>query len=87
MKSGLIWTIVIFLAICIFFVARSMLKTGRPLRAFIVSAIQGLTVLFAINVISAATHVTLSVNAVTMTVSGIMGIPGVIMLLILQVLF
>lgn len=86
MSSGLIWSFGPILFLCAFFVIRSMIKTGHPIKAFIVSAIQGITLLFALNVISSLTHVTLSVNTVTMIVSGVLGVPGVIMLLILRLL-
>ena len=60
--------------------------TGKPIRALLGSAVEGLCALAAVNVISVFSGVTLGVTAFSVTVCVVLGIPGVATLLVLQVL-
>ena len=60
----------------------TMLRSKHFLKCIILSALSGTACLFAVNILSGVTGFTLAVNPVTLSVSGIFGVPGVIMLLI-----
>lgn len=61
-------------------------KTGRPLRALFGSALQGICALAAVNAISFWSGVTLGLTWFSAAVCGVLGIPGAVMLLVLQVM-
>ncbi|MBQ7861050.1 MAG: pro-sigmaK processing inhibitor BofA family protein [Clostridia bacterium] len=58
------------------------LKSKKFLKSVILSALSGLSGLFAVHVLSWFTPLTLPVNLFTVSVSAVSGIPGVIGLLI-----
>jgi len=60
--------------------------TRRPLRALCGSALEGICALAAVNLFSAFSGVTLGVTTFSVTVSSVLGIPGVATLLVMQVL-
>ena len=60
--------------------------TRRPIRALCSSALEGICALAAVNVFSIFSGVTLGVTTFSVTVSGVLGIPGVAALLVMQVL-
>ncbi len=82
MTTGL-WVIGGVIAVLVFIGA---CLTGRPLRALFSSALEGVCALAAVNVFSVFSGVTLGVTAFSMTVSTVLGIPGVAALLVMQVL-
>lgn len=63
------------------------LKTRRFFSAVLLVALQGIISLFAVNFIGSFIGVHLNVNAFSLAVSSAGGTPGVILLLISQVLF
>ena len=72
--SALILSAIIILAVS--------LKSKRFFKSVVLSALSGLSGLFAVHVLSWFTPLTLPVNLFTATVSAVSGIPGVIGLLI-----
>ncbi len=60
--------------------------TRRPVRALFSSALQGIAALAAVNAVSMFSGVTLGVTWFSAAVCGCLGIPGAVMLLILQVI-
>jgi len=68
-------------------IAVSMVKTGHIFKALFTSVALGIVALFAVNVISAFTGVSIGVNAVSIFVSAVGGISGVVMLLVMNTLF
>lgn len=58
-----------------------MLKSKRFFRSLLLSAVQGICALFAVNLLSAVTGVSVAVNPVTAAVSTLGGTPAVILLL------
>ncbi len=62
------------------------LRNEKPFRNLFLSLFSGIGSLFAVNIASALTAVTLPVNALTLVISAVGGIPGVVFLLISDVL-
>lgn len=61
-------------------------KSERFFRSLFLSAVSGIGSLFAVNIASAVTGVSLSVNLFTLLVSGIGGVPGTVFLLLSDVI-
>ncbi len=59
-------------------------KTGHFIRSVLLSAVSGIGALFAVNLLAYLTSVSIAVNYITLAVSGIFGIPGVIALLFMN---
>lgn len=59
-----------------------MIKSKHFFKAFALSALQGIAALFAVNLLSAVTGVSLSVNPVTIAVSAVGSLPGVVAMLV-----
>ena len=76
-----------FLALCVTVIIVTVFKTKRVIAATLLSVFQGIGSLFAVNFIGSFIGVNLSVNAFTITLSALGGIPAVILLLISGVLF
>ncbi|MBQ4618070.1 MAG: pro-sigmaK processing inhibitor BofA family protein [Clostridia bacterium] len=72
------------LAVVLTAVLIGALLTRRPLQALGGSALSGVGALMAVNVVGIFSGVTLAVNAFSMTVCALLGIPGVILLAVLQ---
>ena len=62
------------------------LHTGKPVRRLLSSGVQGLCALGVVDVLGAFTGVSLGFSWFTAAVSGVLGIPGVISLLLLNLL-
>ena len=62
------------------------IKTRRPVAALGSSALQGFCALAAVNAVGAFSGVTLGLTAFSASVCGVLGLPGVIGLLLLQCL-
>ncbi|HAQ63490.1 MAG: pro-sigmaK processing inhibitor BofA family protein [Clostridia bacterium] len=77
----------VVLGIAGLFILISMVRSGRFFSALIITALQGITALFSADFIGSFIGVNLSVNAFTITLSALGGIPAVILLLISGVLF
>lgn len=64
----------------------TMLRSGHAFKALLMSILQGIAALFAINVLGTLTGVTLAVNWWTLGVSSLGGTAGVMLLLVLNVI-
>ncbi len=62
-------------------------KTGRPIRSLFGSALQGASALAAVNVTGMLTGVSLGLNALSGIACAVAGVPGVITLLLLKLIF
>ena len=62
------------------------LKSDRFFRSVVLSAVSGTGSLFAVNIASAVTGVSLSVNLLTLLISSIGGVPGTVFLLLSDVI-
>ena len=62
-------------------------RSGHALRTLFGSAVKGIVSLFAVNAAGLLTGVTVAVNPVTLTASGLFGIPGTIALLLADTIF
>lgn len=65
----------------------ALFRSGRPVRGLLAGVIQGACALAAVNVTGMFTGVSLGLNPFTAVVSGALGVPGVITLLLLNVIF
>ena len=74
-----------FLFICVTGIFVTVLKTKKVIPAVILSVLQGVGSLFAVNFIGSFIGVHLSVNAFSLVTSSVLGASGVIMLLISQI--
>lgn len=68
------------------FVFRAMIRTRRPVRSLLGSALQGVCALAAVNVTGLLTGVTLGVNWLSAVCCTVLGVPGVITLLMCNVI-
>lgn len=68
-------------------VAVALMKTGKPVRSLVGSSAQGLCALAAVNVAGAFTGVSLGLNLFSALCCIVLGIPGVVGLLVLKLLF
>ncbi len=62
-------------------------KTGRPIRSLLGSALQGASALAAVNVTGMFTGVSLGLNLLSGVACAAAGVPGVITLLLLKLIF
>ena len=62
-------------------------KTRRPIRSLLGSALQGASALAAVNVTGMFTGVSLGLNALSGIACAVAGVPGVITLLLLKLIF
>ena len=60
-----------------------LIKSGHPVRYLLSSAISGIGALFAVNLLSSVTGVSIALNYITLGVSSLFGISGVIGLLLM----
>lgn len=65
----------------------ALLKSGKPVRGLLSSGVQGVCALAAVNVAGAFTTVSLGFNLLSGLCCLVLGIPGVITLLVLKVIF
>ena len=81
--SYIIFVILILSGIIILYVS---IKSERFFRCLFLSAVSGTGSLFAVNIASAVTGVSLSVNTATLLISSIGGVPGTVFLLLSDVI-
>ncbi len=67
-------------------IIRKIEGAKAPLRATVLSMLAGVLSLIAVNVCSGYTNVSIPVSVLSLSVSAVLGIPGVTMLLILQMI-
>ena len=65
----------------------TLIRSRKPVRGLLGSALQGACALAAVNVTGMFTGVSLGVNAFTGAVSAVLGVPGVIAMLLLNAIF
>lgn len=70
-----------FLAVIVLAVA---FKSGHLIKSVLLSVISGVGALFAVNILTPLTGVGICLNYISLAVSGIFGIPGVIALLFMH---
>lgn len=68
-------------------VAIALFRTGKPVRGLVSTGAQGICALAAVNVAGAFTSVSLGLNLFSGLCCLVLGIPGVISLLILKLIF
>lgn len=61
----------------------SLIKSGHFIKYLLLSSVSGIGSLFAVNLLSAITGVTIALNYITLSVSSLFGISGVIGLLMM----
>ena len=66
---------------------RFLAKTQHPLRNAAGGALSGVVALAAVNALSSYSAVTLSFNAVSLALAAVLGIPGVVMMLVMKLVF
>lgn len=73
-------------AVCIA-VLTALFRSGHFLRTLLFSAVTGNAALFCVGYLGAFTGVVLSVNLFTMAAATVLGIPGVLAMLLMKLLF
>lgn len=73
--------------VCTVCVVWWMIKSERGATSFVLSALQGIAALFAVNLTGMITGVTVAVNWYTLGATAILGLPGVVGTLLLNFLF
>ncbi len=68
-------------------VAIALIRSKRPVRGLIGSGAQGLCALAAVNVVGAFTGVSLGLNLLSGLSCLVLGVPGVVALLVLKLIF
>lgn len=68
-------------------VLTTAVRSGRPLRSLLGSGVQGLCALGLVNLLGAFTKVSLGVGWLSAGAGVLMGVPGIVCLLLLKVLF
>ncbi len=76
----------IFLILSAFVILYVSFKTGKPVRCIFLSSVSGIGSLLAVNILSYATGISLAINPFSLTVSGIGGIGGTVLLLVGNIL-
>lgn len=74
------------LIICAFVILIYMKKSGRFFSCIFLSLIQGVSSLFAVNLITSVTGVSVAINWISIAISSIGGVFGVVAILIADVL-
>lgn len=75
-------SVIIMLAVFSLITLAVMIKSKHFFKALVLSAAQGVAALFAVNLLSAATGVSLAVNGVTLALSAIGSLPAVVAMLV-----
>ena len=65
----------------------ALVRSGRPIRRLLTTAVQGMCALAAVNVAGMFTGVTLGLGWMTGTVATVLGLPGVVGLLLGRLIF
>ena len=75
--------LIITLALGSLAVALTLIKSGHFIRYLLLSAISGIGALFAVNLLTSVTGVSIALNYITLFVSALFGISGVIALVLI----
>lgn len=87
MSLGLKIAVYAVLIIAALIILGHMVKARRGGRAFILSALQGVAAVFAVSLLGMVTTLNFAVNWYTIGAGMVLGIPGVISVLILNLIF
>lgn len=68
-------------------VAVALFRTGKPVRRLVGSTVQGLCAIGVVNIAGAFTGISVGFNTFTAVCSAALGIPGVVGLLTLKIIF
>ena len=74
--------VILALAVSAVIVFIALIKSGHFIRYLLLSAISGIGSLFAVNLLSSVTGVSIALNYITLGISSVFGISGVIGLLL-----
>lgn len=80
---GNLTVLIITVAVGILAVAITLIKSGHFIKYLILSAISGIGALFAVNLLTFLTGVSIALNYITLCISAIFGISGVIALVLI----
>ena len=80
---GNITSLVLVFALGAFIVLVTLIKSGHLVRYLVLSAISGIGALFAVNLLADLTDISIALNYITLAVSALFGISGVIALVIM----
>ena len=83
----MIYIVCAVLLLCAGIVLHTMRKSGHPIKAALLSMLQGFASLMAVNLLGLVSGVTIPVNRFSLVFCGIFGAPGTVALLIADVLF
>ena len=87
MEGWLTVTLYAVSAVVCLWVGVTLVRSRRPVRGLLGSVLQGACALAAVNVTGMFTGVSLGLNWLSCAVSAVLGVPGVIALLLLNVIF
>jgi len=82
--QGVLIGIIIFIAVLLFF--RVLLKPMKLLFKLIINSAIGLVMLIAFNFLGGFIHIYIGINLLTILIAGILGFPGIILILLLQMI-
>ena len=82
--SDQIWVWSIIIALTIMLILKKISGSHHPVRAVMLSILWGLLAMTIVNLCSGFTGVSLPVSRLSLTVSALLGIPGVTAMLLLQ---
>ena len=87
MSTGMKTVLIIFLAAAALAITVFAVTNRRGFSALILNAIGGAAALFAVNIAGLATGIQLSVNRWSLGAGALLGVPGVISMLVLDIVF
>ena len=87
MSTGMKTVLIIFLAAAALAITVNTVTNRRGFSALILNAIGGAAALFAVNIAGLATGIQLSVNRWSLGAGALLGVPGVISMLVLDIVF
>ncbi len=87
MSTGLKAALAVSLGIGAIAVAAAAVTSKRGFSSLLLSALQGIAALFAVNLAGMATGVCLAVNLYSISAAAVLGMPGVIGMLLTNIIF
>ncbi len=87
MSSGLNAAVIAVLGLAVLFVLISMLRTRKPVRILVLTMLQGLAAICAVNLLGMLIDIDIALNWYTVSAAMVFGTPGVIGILLLNTMF
>lgn len=87
MSTGIKILLIAALATVCIAIAAFVLTKKRGFSSLLLNALGGIAALFAVNITGIATGIQLAVNRWSLTAGALLGVPGVISMLVLDILF